>query len=145
MRRSASFACAAALCVIGANGTEAQESNTARPPSPPILFEAPLADMPGKRLVVVGLTLPPRRGERQAGGHRHPGSVYVYVTEGTARLGIEGETVKEVRAGESFFEPPGVLHTVSESASATEPAQAIAVMIVPEGAALVIPGNQARD
>ena len=71
------------------------------------------------------------------GGHRHPGSVYVYVTQGTARLGIEGQPVKEVHVGESFFEPPGVLHTVAESASTTESASAIAVMIVPEGAPLV--------
>jgi quercetin dioxygenase-like cupin family protein len=135
------FACAA-LCVIGSDSAAAQQSNSARPQGPPVLFETPLADAPGKRLVVVGLTLPPRQGASQSAGHRHPGSVYVYVTEGTARLGIEGEPVKEVRAGESFFEPPGVLHTVSESASATAPAKAIAVMIVPEGAPLVIPGKQ---
>ena len=138
-----SIACAAALlCAITGSTSVAQGSASDRPQGPPILFEAPLADAPGKRLVVVGLTLPPRQGQSQSAGHRHPGSVYVYVTEGVARLGIEGEPVKEVRAGGSFFEPPGVLHTVGESASATEPAKAIAVMIVPEGAPLVIPGNQ---
>jgi hypothetical protein len=40
--------------------------------------------------------------------------------------------------GESFFEPPGALHTVAESASATELAEGIAVMIVPDGAPLAI-------
>jgi hypothetical protein len=49
---------------------------------------------------------------------------------------------KEAKAGESFFEPPGALHTVAESAHATENAAAIAVMIVPEGSPLVLPAEQ---
>ena len=104
------------------------------------LFSAPLADMPGKQLVVVELRLPPRQaGQPPSPGHRHPGSVLVYVTSGTARLGLEGEPVREVQAGETFFEHLGAVHTVGESASATEPATAIAVMIVPDGAPLVTP------
>jgi quercetin dioxygenase-like cupin family protein len=124
---------------IGAHPASAQGPESEAPPGPPILFSAPLPEMPGMRLVVVGLTLAPRRDEGSAIGHRHPGSVYVHVTEGTARLGLEGEPVREVRAGEGFFEPAGALHTVMESASATDPASAIAVMIVPEGAPLLTP------
>jgi quercetin dioxygenase-like cupin family protein len=97
--------------------------------------------MPGKELVVVALTIPPRRTDLPSAGHRHPGSVYVYVTEGTARFGIEGQPVQEVKAGQSFFETPGVLHTVMESADSTKPAAAIAVMIVPDGAPLTLPAN----
>jgi quercetin dioxygenase-like cupin family protein len=63
--------------------------------------------------------------------------VSVYVTEGTARLGLAGEPVREVKAGESLFKPVGAVHTVTQSASTTEPATAIAVMIVPDGAPLV--------
>ena len=110
------------------------------PAGPRQLFSAPLADMPGKQLVVVELELAPRQEGRPASpGHRHPGSVLVYVTSGTARLGLEGEPVREVKAGETFFEPVGAVHTVGSSASATEPATAIAVMIVPDGAPLVTP------
>ena len=72
-------------------------------------------------------------------GHRHPGSVYVYVTKGAVRLGIEGQPVQVVHAGQSFFEPVGALHTIAESASATEPASAIAVLIVPDGAPILTP------
>jgi quercetin dioxygenase-like cupin family protein len=88
--------------------------------------------------VVVRLTLPPKA---MGHPHRHPGSVYVYVTQGTARLGIEGQPVQVVHAGESFFEPAGAVHTVAESASPTEPATAIAVMIVPDGAPLATPAE----
>lgn len=101
-----------------------------------VIFTAPLQDVPGKELVVVGLEFKPR-GKEPAVAHRHPGSVYVYVTRGTARLGIEGQPVQVVHTGESFFEPPGVLHTVAESASETESVAAIAVMIVPQGAPLL--------
>jgi quercetin dioxygenase-like cupin family protein len=110
----------------------------ARAPAIPQLFSQLLPDVPGKRLVVVRLKLSPATGKASP-GHRHPGSVWVYVTEGTARLGIEGQPVQVVHAGESFFEPPGALHVVAESASPTEPALAIAVMIVPDGAPLVLP------
>lgn len=103
-----------------------------------VLFSAPLQDVPGKQLVVVGLELP-AKGQLPPFPHRHPGSVYVYVTRGTARLGLDGQPVQEVHAGQSFFEPPGALHTIAESASATESATAIAVMIVPSGAPLLTP------
>jgi quercetin dioxygenase-like cupin family protein len=101
-----------------------------------VIFSAPLQDVPGKQLIVVALELKPR-GKQASVPHRHPGSVYVYVTQGTARLGLDGQPVQEVHTGQSFFEPPGALHTVAESASETEPAMAIAVMIVPNGAPLL--------
>jgi quercetin dioxygenase-like cupin family protein len=114
----------------------------------PTLFSAPLVDVPGKELVVVEVNLPPKAAASTTNsgprGHRHPGSVYVYVTHGALRLGLEGQPVQVVSAGGSFFEPPGALHTVIESASSTEPARAIAVMIVPDGAPLVTVDPEAR-
>lgn len=109
-----------------------------------VLFVHPLKDVPGKDLVVVRLNFPPQAAQQSKSAlrctaHTHPGSVWVYVTNGTARLGIAGEPVQVVRTGQSFYEPKGAIHAVAESASATEPASAIAVMIVPEGAALATP------
>jgi len=52
-------------------------------------------------------------------------------------LGVEGQPAQVVKAGGSFFEAVGAHHIISENASATEPARAIAVMIVPDGAPLV--------
>jgi quercetin dioxygenase-like cupin family protein len=126
-----------------AASVSAQAPGGARAAGPPELFRAALPDMPGKQLVVVALTIQPKRADQPPSpGHRHPGSVYVYVTQGTARFGVEGQPVKEVKTGESFFEPPGALHTVMESAHPTEPATAIAVMIVPDGAPLTLPARQ---
>jgi len=49
-------------------------------------------------------------------------------------LGIEGQPVQLVHAGESFFEPLGSLHTAAENASAKKPALAIAILTVQDGA-----------
>lgn len=121
------------VCVLGVHAHDANE--TSHKPSN-VMFSAPLQDVPGKQLVVVGLEFKPK-GQQASVPHRHPGSVYVYVTRGTARLAIEGQPIQEVHTGQSFFEPPGALHTVAESASETESAAAIAVLIVPNGAPLL--------
>ena len=105
-----------------------------------VLFAHALKDVPGKNLVVVKLTIPTAaQKSSRCTAHTHPGSVWVYVIKGTARLGVAGEPVQVVHTGESFYEPKGAVHTVAESASATEPASAIAVMIVPDGAPLLTP------
>jgi quercetin dioxygenase-like cupin family protein len=111
---------------------------------PGVIFARELADVPGKNLVVVALEFPPKPSEPSKSpqryiGHRHPGSVYVHVIKGAVRLGIDGQPVQVVHAGESFFEAVGALHTVAESASTTEPASAIAVLIVPDGAPILTP------
>jgi quercetin dioxygenase-like cupin family protein len=139
---SAFATCAAALFV--AAPAVAQEHGVVHAPpraGPPILLQAPLAEAPGKNLVVVELNFPPNpnppsTAENHPRGHRHPGSVYVYVTEGAVRLAVEGGPVQVVEAGGSFFEAVGAHHIITENASATEPARAVAVMIVPEGAPL---------
>jgi quercetin dioxygenase-like cupin family protein len=137
--RYAFAACASALSLAAAAQQPAPQ-----PAGPPTLLSAPLADAPGKNLVVVKLTFAPNAKapstpEQHPRGHHHPGSVYVYVTDGAVRLGVEGQPVQVVKAGGSFFEPVGAHHIISENASATEPAHAIAVMIVPDGAPLVTP------
>lgn len=141
--RSIFVGCAAALLIAVAAPVAAQQPEQRRQ-GPPVIFSAPLADAPGKNLVVVELTFapnpaPPSTPENHRRGHRHPGSVYVYVTQGAVRLGVAGQPVQVVQTGGSFFEPVGAHHIITENASATEPARAIAVMIVPEGAPLTTP------
>src|SRR4051812_29863920 len=66
------------------------------------------------------------------GTHRHPAGAYVYVIEGSVLFGIDcGEPV-ELKAGESFYEPPGALHSVSRNASEDEPASLIAFFVLGE-------------
>jgi len=52
---------------------------------------------------------------------------------------------KVYRAGESFFEPPGSEHLVSENESATEPASLLAVHIADDGAHLTTTDERAPE
>ena len=51
------------------------------------------------------------------GTHRHPAGAYVYVIEGSVLFGIDDGEPFVLKAGESFYEPPGALHSVSRNAS----------------------------
>jgi quercetin dioxygenase-like cupin family protein len=69
--------------------------------------------------------------------HHHAGSVFAFVMSGAIRSQTSAAgPAKVYRAGESFFEPPGSEHLVSENASATEPASLLAVFVADEGAQL---------
>jgi hypothetical protein len=73
----------------------------------------------------------------QATRHHHTGSVWAYVLSGAVRSQNSATgPAKMYRAGDSFFEPPGSEHLVSENASATESASLLAVNIADDGAGL---------
>jgi quercetin dioxygenase-like cupin family protein len=93
-----------------------------------------LPNVPGKSLTAVLVSYPP--GGKSA-RHRHAGSVYVYVLSGIVRSENSATgPAKIYTAGESFFEPPGSEHLISENASATEPASLLAVFVADDGAQL---------
>lgn len=90
-------------------------------------FAHPIANVPGKTLTSLIVTYPP-------GGttpsHRHGGAFVVGdVLEGAIRSRLGDGSVKVYKAGESWTEEPGAHHTMSENASATEPAKMIAVFV----------------
>jgi quercetin dioxygenase-like cupin family protein len=138
-------ACATALYVGAVTPAHADaEAAKKLAKEPGVIFARELGDVPGKNLVVVRLEIPPKPVQPPASpdqsiGHRHPGSVYVYVTKGTVRFGIEGQPVQVVHAGESAFEPMGAVHTILENTSTKKPATVIAVLIVPDGAPILTP------
>jgi quercetin dioxygenase-like cupin family protein len=70
--------------------------------------------------------------------HRHTteGSVVAYVLEGAIRSKVDDGPIEVYEAGESWLEPPGSAHPVSENASATEPARLIAIFVAEDGAEL---------
>ncbi|HVJ43057.1 MAG TPA: cupin domain-containing protein [Dongiaceae bacterium] len=69
--------------------------------------------------------------------HHHAGSVLAYVLRGAIRSENSATgAVRVYQAGESFFEPAGSTHIVSENASTTEPARLLAVFVADDGAHL---------
>src|SRR4051812_49745043 len=51
--------------------------------------------------------------------HRHPGPIFGYVLEGEFELGLGDQPAKILKAGETFYEPTGILHRVSRNPSRT--------------------------
>jgi len=93
-----------------------------------------LRNVPGKTLTAVVVTYAPAG---KSGAHHHAGSVFAYVLSGAIRSESSATgPVKVYKAGESFFEPPGSTHRISENASATEPASLLAVFVADDGARL---------
>jgi quercetin dioxygenase-like cupin family protein len=72
--------------------------------------------------------------------HRHAGFVLAYVLEGAVVAKISGQgDEKTYTKGQMFYEPPGATHEVSRNASATEPAQLLAMIFAKKGATLTTP------
>jgi quercetin dioxygenase-like cupin family protein len=66
-------------------------------------------------------------------GHRHPAGAYVYVIEGSVIFGIDDREPVVLKAGDSFYEPPGALHAVSRNASEDFRASLLAFFVLGEG------------
>ena len=64
------------------------------------------------------------------------GSVTVYILSGTIRSRLEQGPIETFRAGGTFFEPLGIIHTLAENVSDTESAQLLAIFVHDEGATL---------
>jgi quercetin dioxygenase-like cupin family protein len=93
------------------------------------IFANRLPNLPGSSLTAFVVEYEP--GGKSA-SHHHAGSVFAYVLEGEIRSQIsDGAPAKVYKAGESFYEPPGSDHLVSENASTTKPAKLLAVFVAP--------------
>ncbi|HEY5225963.1 MAG TPA: cupin domain-containing protein [Methylovirgula sp.] len=100
-------------------------------------FSVELPNVPGKRLTAIVVHYAPG-GASPA--HHHAGSVFAYVLTGVIRSQNSATgPARDYRAGESFFEPPGSHHLVSENASKTEPASLLAIFVADDGAVLTAP------
>lgn len=89
-----------------------------------------LANVPGHSLTAVAVELAPGV---VSPSHTHAGFVFVYVLEGTVRSQLnQGEAVDYV-AGESWVEPPGTVHTLTQNPSMTEATKILAVFVAKDG------------
>jgi quercetin dioxygenase-like cupin family protein len=57
----------------------------------------------------------------------------VYVVDGSVLFGLDDEKPVVLKAGDSFYEPPGAVHSVSRNASQQLPASLIAFFVLAEG------------
>jgi quercetin dioxygenase-like cupin family protein len=76
--------------------------------------------------------------EYLAGGaslpHRHNAQVFVYVLEGKVRMQVQGSAAVTLGPGETFYEGPEDIHTISANASRTKSARILVFIIKDKGA-----------
>jgi quercetin dioxygenase-like cupin family protein len=98
-----------------------------------------LPNVPGQTLTAEVVEYPPGG---KSSVHHHAGSVFAYILTGRIRSQNSATGPARIyKAGETFFEPPGSNHLVSENASASEPASLLAIFIAEDGAVLTEPDN----
>jgi quercetin dioxygenase-like cupin family protein len=94
----------------------------------------PVLDFPSRD----GLSVQAIRVDYEPGGftrgtHRHPAGAHVYVIDGSVEFLVgDGEPIV-LNIGESSYEPPGALHSVSRNASGDVPASLIAFFVLGDG------------
>ena len=99
----------------------------------------PVLDFPSRDgLAVQAIRVDYEPGGFTRGTHRHPAGAYVYVIEGSVIFGLDDREPVMLKAGESFYEPPGALHSVSRNASEDLPASLIAFFVLGEGEAATV-------
>jgi len=85
-----------------------------------------------------------RLSERAPGNgsapHRHPGQeTFGYVLEGTYEVKFNDGPVRQLHAGDSFYEPPGTLHAVSRNPSPDKVLKYLIIQVVDPTKPTIVP------
>ena len=90
--------------------------------------------VPGREAVIARVEVAPGA---KAGRHTHPGDEISYVMEGEATLLVDGQPPRQVKAGESFVVPAGVVHDAHNNG--TVAIKLLGVYVVEKGMPLASP------
>jgi quercetin dioxygenase-like cupin family protein len=92
-------------------------------------FEAAIPNIPGKSLIAVEVDYAPGAAS-PAHTHAKSAFIYAYVISGAIESKVNDGQTRIYRAGESWSETPGAIHSISRNASNTEPAKLLAVFVL---------------
>jgi len=92
-------------------------------------FEHTIPNIPGKSLIALEVDYPPG-GASIPHTHAKSSFIYAYVVEGSIESKVNNEKPKIYQAGQSWFEEPGAVHSISRNVSKTKPAKLLAVFVV---------------
>src|ERR1700675_1074419 len=91
--------------------TAAADEPAARPQPVRTIFERhDQSGVPGKEIVIGSAMLP---AGTAIGYHTHPGDEAGYVLKGTLILKTRGQPDRTLKAGDSFFNPLGAVHSLA--------------------------------
>jgi quercetin dioxygenase-like cupin family protein len=73
--------------------------------------------------------------------HRHNAYTFVYVLEGSVVMQVKGGKEVTLGPGQTFYESPDDIHTVSRNASSTMPAKFLVFFVKEKGAPATVPAK----
>jgi len=73
--------------------------------------------------------------------HRHNAHAFVYVLEGSVVMQVKGGKEVTLGPGQTFYESPKDVHTVSRNASTTNPAKFLVFFVKQKGAPTTVPAK----
>jgi quercetin dioxygenase-like cupin family protein len=126
-----------AIAVLSLNAA-ADEPKSGAQPVRSILERHDQSGVPGKEIVIGTATLPPGSS---IGYHTHPGDEAGYVLKGNLTLKVQGQPDRPLKAGDSFFNPRGAIHSVV--AAGPDGGTTVSSWIVDKGQPLATPAPAA--
>ena len=118
----------------------ADEPKPAAQPVRNIMERHDQSGVPGKEIVIGTATLPPGSA---IGYHTHPGDEAGYVLKGNLILKTQGQPDRALKAGDSFFNPRGAVHSLV-AAPGPDGGMGVSAWIVDKGVPLVTPVPAAK-
>lgn len=100
------------------------------------LLSKELAGVPGKEAVMLTVEYPPGGSSTK---HRHNANTFVYVLEGSIVMQVEGGKAVTLGPGQTFYESPDDVHTVSKNASDSQPAKFLVFFVKEKDAPASVP------
>ena len=99
------------------------------PASAAQVFNGVIPNIPGKSMTVGEVNYAPGQATPP---HTHAKSAFIfaYVLSGAIESKVNDGETRIYRAGESWSEPPGAIHSICRNASQTEPAKLLTVFVV---------------
>jgi quercetin dioxygenase-like cupin family protein len=102
------------------------------------LMTKDLTGIAGKEAAMSVIEYPP--GGTSA-AHRHNAFTFVYVLEGSVVMQVKGGKEVTLGPGQTFYESPDDVHTVSRNASKTAPAKFVVFLVKEKGAPATVPAK----
>ncbi len=119
------------LCLLGVP-VLAQEAKVTS------LMTKDLTGIMGKEASMVTVEYPPGGSSSE---HRHNAFTFVYVLEGSVVMQVKGGKEVTLGPGQTFYESPEDVHTISKNASSTKPAKFLVFFVKEKGAPATVPAK----
>jgi quercetin dioxygenase-like cupin family protein len=120
-----------ALCLAAA--TVAAEDAKVTP-----LMTKDLAGIAGQEVTMLTVEYAPGASSTE---HRHNANTFVYVLEGSVVMQVKGGKEMTLGPGQTFYESPDDVHSVSRNASSTKPAKFLVFFVKQKGAPTLVPAK----